>query len=185
VYVAELPDAVGAITDFVTETSILPVSFVVALMNVNLVFIGIMRAPTAKGRALMDRIEGFRHYMTVAEKDRLNFHNPPELTPERFEAYLPYAVALDVENAWGDQFHDAMSRVARERNQSWNDDAYRPRWYRKRGGTTGWSALSKSFSTSVSTAATAPSQSSGLKIGGGRRGGFSGGGGGGGGGGGW
>jgi uncharacterized membrane protein YgcG len=161
-----------------------------AIVIINLIFFEIMKAPTARGRKLMDEIEGFRHYLTVAEKDRLNFHNPPELTPARFEAFLPYAVALDVENDWGDQFHAAMNRAARERGTTWNDADYSPSWYESRPGRSwfgrdsSWSDVSKSFGQSVAVASVSPSQKSGLGSGLGG-GGFSGGGGGGGGGGGW
>ncbi len=155
---------------------------VVMLAIINLIFFEIMKAPTLLGRRLMDHIEGFKHYLTVAEQDRLNFHNPPELTPERFEAFLPYAIALDVENEWGEQFNGAMARVAAERGETWRDQGYTPRWYAGgfRSGAAGWGALGSALTSSIATAATPPSSSSG-----GGRGGFSGGGGGGGGGGGW
>ena len=52
----------------------------------------------------MDRIEGFRQYLGVAEEDRLNALNPPDKTPELFERFLPYAIALDVENRWAKRF---------------------------------------------------------------------------------
>ena len=52
----------------------------------------------------MDRIEGFRQYLGVAEEDRLNALNPPDKTPELFERFLPYAIALDVENCWAKRF---------------------------------------------------------------------------------
>jgi UDP-N-acetylmuramoylalanine-D-glutamate ligase len=52
----------------------------------------------------MDEIEGFKEYLGVAEEDRLNALNPPDKTPELFERFLPYAVALDVENAWAKRF---------------------------------------------------------------------------------
>jgi uncharacterized membrane protein len=137
----------------------------------------------------MDHIEGFRHYLTVAEQDRLNFHNPPELTPARFEAFLPYAVALDVENEWGAQFHNKMVRAAQAHGSSWDDLSYAPDWYSGAGkswfqGSSSWSDVSSSFGRSILAASAAPSQVSGIKVGG-SGGGFSGGGGGGGGGGGW
>ena len=155
---------------------------VVMLAIINLIFFEIMKAPTVLGRRLMDHIEGFKHYLTVAEQDRLNFHNPPELTPARFEAFLPYAIALDVENEWGEQFHGAMTRVSAERGETWHEKSYSPRWYAGgfRSGSASWGALGSALTSSVATAATPPSSSS---SGGG--GGFSGGGGGGGGGGGW
>src|ERR1044072_8913002 len=58
-----------------------------------------MKSHTAEGRRITDQIEGFRQYLGVAERDRLNALNPPEETAELFERYLPYAIALDVENA--------------------------------------------------------------------------------------
>ncbi len=63
-----------------------------------------MKAHTREGRLITDQIEGFRQYLGVAEEDRLNALNPPEKTPELFEKFLPYAVALDVENAWAAKF---------------------------------------------------------------------------------
>ena len=57
----------------------------------------------------MDQIEGFREYLGVAEEDRLNALNPPEKTPELFENFLPYAVALDCQNAWAAKFAGVLA----------------------------------------------------------------------------
>ena len=57
----------------------------------------------------MDSIEGFREYLGVAEEDRLNALNPPEKTPELFEKFLPYAVALDCQNAWAAKFAGVLA----------------------------------------------------------------------------
>lgn len=70
-----------------------------------------MKAHTLEGRAITDQIEGFRQYLGVAEEDRLNALNPPEKTPELFEKFLPYAVALDVENAWAAKFAELLAQV--------------------------------------------------------------------------
>lgn len=105
---------------------------VVALVAVNVMFIIVMKAPTAEGRVLLDGIEGFRMYLSVAEQGRLNMLNPPERTPELFEKYLPYAIALDVENEWGEQFNDVLAAAS----ENLNEGGYRPAWYR--GDTRGW-----------------------------------------------
>ena len=60
----------------------------------------LMKAPTVQGRKVMDEIEGFKQYLGVAEEDRLNYLHPPEKTPELFERYLPYAVALGLVAVW-------------------------------------------------------------------------------------
>lgn len=63
-----------------------------------------MPAKTALGVAMHEHVEGFRRYLSVAEKDRLEFHHAPEKTPELFDKYLPYAIALKVETQWAEQF---------------------------------------------------------------------------------
>lgn len=59
---------------------------------------------TDEGAAEWAKVAGFKLYLGVAEKDRLNFTDAPERTPERFNALLPYAIALGVEKQWAKQF---------------------------------------------------------------------------------
>ncbi len=66
----------------------------------------IMPARTQKGADAAAHIKGLEQYLTVAEKDRLNFHNAPEKSPQVFEMLLPFAIALGVERAWASQFQD-------------------------------------------------------------------------------
>ena len=61
-------------------------------------------APTAEGRGVLDHIAGFKQYLSITERERLDRMTPPEDTPEMFERYLPYAIALGVENHWADRF---------------------------------------------------------------------------------
>lgn len=75
-----------------------------ALIMLGIAFIMPRRTP--KGVAAREHILGFRRYLSVAEKDRLKFHNTPEKKPEVFEAMLPYAIALGVEKEWASQFKD-------------------------------------------------------------------------------
>jgi len=144
----------------------------------NGLFGSIMRAPTRLGRALMDQIEGFKMYLSAAEKERLQFLHPPEQTPELFETYLPYALALNVENQWADQFSSVFENI-----QDPQGHGYQPRFYRQEGAffnpTTFAHDLGRSFTQGVQSASSSPSSS------GSGGGGSSGGGGGGGGGGGW
>ena len=153
------------------------VIFLAALIA-NLVFYHLLKAPTLLGRRLMDEAEGFRMYLTFAEKDRLDILNPPEETPELFEKYLPYALAFDVENQWNQRF----AKVLQEAGEGGD---YRPGWYHSRSWVSGdvanlGSSLGGAFTGAISSSSTAPGSSSGSGGGG-----SSGGGGGGGGGGGW
>ena len=67
----------------------------------------------------MDDIEGFRQYLGVAEEDRLNAMNPPDKTPELFEKFLPYAVALDVQNAWAKNFAGVLAAAGATATAAW------------------------------------------------------------------
>ena len=159
-------------------------AFLILLMSLialNALFYYLLQAPTFTGRKLMDRIEGFRLYLATAEEDRLNALNPPEQTPELFEKYLPYALALGVDQAWSERFAATLQRAAmQDRNTT-----YRPGWY----SGSNWNSfdpagfasdLGSSLSSAVARSSVAPGSSSGSGGGG-----SSGGGGGGGGGGGW
>jgi len=140
-----------------------------------------LQAPSVEGRKVMDQIEGFREYLGVAEEDRLNALNPPDKTPELFERFLPYAIALDVENAWAQRFAGVLAVAGTA--------AVASAWY---AGSGNWSSdpvgfashLGSDLNQTISSASTAPGSSDGGS-GGSGGGGSSGGGGGGGGGGGW
>jgi hypothetical protein len=118
-------------------------------------------------------------FLGATEGDRLERLNPDGRTPEQFEKFLPYAIALGVEQQWAERFAGVLSRAARPEG-----GGYRPAWY---SGT--WDSgrvadfagsVGSSLSGAISSAAAAPGSRSG-----GGGGGSSGGGGGGGGGGGW
>jgi uncharacterized membrane protein len=143
------------------------------MIFMNALFYELLKAPTQVGRRILDEIEGFRLYLSVAEEERLNFIHPPDETPDLFERFLPYAMALDVENQWGERFSGILNRAG-----------YEPRWYAGRHWNSmhpaGFaSGLGRGMQSAVSSASSAPGSSSGMS------GGSSGGGGGGGGGGGW
>jgi uncharacterized membrane protein len=135
-------------------------------------------APTAEGRQVLDHVAGFKQYLSITERQRLDRMTPPQDTPEIFEKYLPYAIALGVENRWADRFAPVLAAAAAQGQQGFA-------WYS--GSNSPWSdpdgftrSVGSSLASTVSAASTAPGSSSGSGGGG-----FSGGGGGGGGGGGW
>jgi len=150
-----------------------------SLAAVNFLFYHLLKAPTRAGRRLLDKLDGFRLYLDVAESEALDFSHPPEKTPSLFEQYMPYALALDLEQQWGEQFTQVFAETRTQQA------GYSPRWYRgsswRPDNLSGFtSSLGASMSSAVSSSSTAPGSSSG-----GGGGGSSGGGGGGGGGGGW
>jgi uncharacterized membrane protein YgcG len=145
------------------------------------IFHQLMKAPTAAGAKVLDQIEGLRMFLVTAEKHRLEVLNPPQVTPEVFERFLPYAIALDCANQWSRKF---QAEAAAAGSVPDSGLAYVPIWYSGSSfehlGAAGFAdALGSSMASAASSASQAPGSSSGFS------GGFSGGGGGGGGGGGW
>ena len=147
-------------------------------IGINVLFYQLLKASTRAGRKMLDELEGFQLYLEMAEKDEMNLRNPPEKTPELFEKFLPYALALNVEQRWAERFSGVFASLGEGRSR------YHPTWYHgsafNRAAVGSFAGgLGGAFNSAVSSASTAPGSTSG---GGG---GSSGGGGGGGGGGGW
>jgi hypothetical protein len=63
-----------------------------------------MKAPTQDGAKLLTEIEGFRLFLRSVERLPMQRTDAPADKAGLYERYLPYAVALEVEQAWGDQF---------------------------------------------------------------------------------
>ena len=129
-----------------------------------------MSRRTKKGVLAREHILGLKRYLSVAEKERLAFHNAPEKNPKHFDDLLPYAIVLGVESQWADQFKDIYTQE--------------PSWYR--GPTSGShfavAALASdmnSFSTTAGTTMASSASSGGSGFSGGSSGGGFGGGGGG------
>jgi len=161
-----------------TPLGLVTVALAVAALIANGVFGSLLKAPTVLGQRIMDQIRGFKMYLEVAEGEDLKRINqpPPKLTPELYQAYLPAALALDVEQKWAEKFAREL-QIEPER--------YQPAWY----SGPAWNPanlanFSSQVGSSLSQAISSSSQAPGSHSGGGG-GGSSGGGGGGGGGGGW
>ncbi len=143
------------------------------LAIVNLVFYHLMKAPTMKGAKILAELEGFRMFLKTAEAPRLEALTPPDKAPELFEKYLPWAMALDVENEWAERFQEYLKAAGMPPVQpAWY---YGPHYYNMSSIS---SSLGQGLNSAISTATISTSSGSG-------GGGSSGGGGGGGGGGGW
>ena len=135
-----------------------------------IIFAFFMPALTELGAATKDKIKGLKLYLSVAEKDRIDFHNAPEKNPQTFQKFLPYAMVMGVEKKWAGQFADIYMEA--------------PTWYSDPTMTT-FNAVMLADSMSHFATASTGSMSSASNNSSGFGGGFSGGGGGGGGGGSW
>ncbi len=138
----------------------------------------IMPKRTKKGVQVRDQILGLKMYMETAEERRIKMFNDPDKLPPQttatFERYLPYAMILNVEDKWAQQFKDIYK-------------GGEPSWYHGAGKNLSTGSISNSTKSFAAAAgAVAMSQPSSSSSGGsGFSGGGSGGGGGGGGGGSW
>ena len=63
-----------------------------------------LEAPTSAGRKVLGELRDFREFLSRTDSDRLNRENQPGQTPVTLEKYSAYAVALDVDDAWGEEF---------------------------------------------------------------------------------
>jgi len=75
-----------------------------------------MPARTVSGVRALAKVRGFQDFLGKVEKDRIE---RLEQTPELFEKYLPYAMALSVESRWAQAFGGIAVPA--------------PRWYGTRG----------------------------------------------------
>ena len=119
-------------------------------------------APTRDGRAMLDRIAGFKQYLSITERERLDRMQAPDDTLQLFEKFLPYAIALDVENRWADRFAAQLAAASVAAQASGSTFG----WYS--GTSDPWNdpggfvdSVGSSLSSSISSASTAPGSSSG------------------------
>lgn len=161
--------ATGVASFFVGVTvGLLAICSLLATGCIVVIFGIFMPKRTRKGVETKEHILGLKEYLSIAEKDRLEFHNNPERTPEWFDQMLPYAMMLGVEREWAKLFeeiyHEAPTWYASHTTASFNAALF--------------AADLKGFGAAVgSTTQSAPS-SSGSSGGGFSGGGFGGGGGG-------
>jgi uncharacterized membrane protein YgcG len=176
--------ATAAVAFFVAGGAGVPaIVLVLVAMGLTIVVFGrLVRAPTKDGRTLLDQIEGLKLYLSVAERDELErmpapgASSPPILDAKRYETLLPFAVALEVEDAWTTKFTAAVGAAAAASATAGIS------WYHG-GGVSDLGSLSQAVGSSLSSQIASSSSPPGSSSGGGG-GGSSGGGGGGGGGGG-
>lgn len=165
--------SIAAVT-FLQQGDII-VALVPASILINIMGFFILRDYTQSGKELYAQIAGFRMYLSFTEKDRIERLNPPTMTTNLFEKYLPYAVALGVDKQWSRAFDKIFVQLAAQGH------AYNPHWYVGRRFNannfgSNISSFNRSLSSAISSSSGTPGSSSGRGGGG-----FSGGGGGGGG----
>lgn len=73
------------------------------MMLVNLGWAPFLKRKSALGRNVLDQIAGFRKYLQEVEQDRMDrLNHAQEASSADLDRLLPYAIALEVKEDWGD-----------------------------------------------------------------------------------
>lgn len=155
-----------------------------------LIFRYLINKPSEEKIKMESEIDGFKMYLSAAEENQLQFHNPPEMTSDVYEKFLPYAIVFGVEGIWGKRFRDKLQEtidsVQPYENVQYNFGySFAGAFTSTLNETTVVPVSSGSSSSSSGSSGSSSSYSGGSSSSGSSGGGSSGGGGGGGGGGGW
>ncbi|HKQ87367.1 MAG TPA: hypothetical protein VJS43_11440, partial [Candidatus Acidoferrales bacterium] len=81
-----------------------------AMIFVNLGWAPFLKRKSALGRKTSDQIAGFRKFLQEVEQDRLDRLNHAQQSPANLDRLLPFAIALEVREGWGD--HLAQTFIA-------------------------------------------------------------------------
>jgi len=97
----------AAVIVYLLKTVASGVSLSFSLMLVAFLLINLGWGPRLKrksplGRQVSDQIAGFRQFLEKVDRDKLDRLNPAGSAQEDLDRYLPYAIALEVKEAWGD-----------------------------------------------------------------------------------
>lgn len=91
---------------------------------INIIFAYFFQGYTSEGIKVKNEIEGFKLFLSTTETERLKvIGTPPDKTPELYEEYLPYAIALGVEKQWSEQFVSVFKKLEQE------NIPYQAGWY--------------------------------------------------------
>ena len=160
-----------------SATSFITVAVFGALIASNFILHELLKAPTRLGRELLDKIEGFKMFLSATEGDQIKRMAPVNWNLDTFNRFLPYAIALEVEEAWASKFSQAVTAASAAAATS--SAVYTGALAGAAIGSGFASSLGDSLTGAISSASTAPGSSSGSGGGGSSGGGGGGGGGGG------
>ncbi len=79
-----------------------------AMVAAHLAFAPALRRITPACRKALDHIAGFCNFLNQVEQDRLNRLRSPDDSLEESDEFLPYAIALEIREAWGDHLAQAF-----------------------------------------------------------------------------
>jgi hypothetical protein len=100
-----------AARELAQDISWVPVASYIAMIVINSIFVPLLRTASADGQKLLFQIRGYKMFLKATELDRLKeFGKSPTSMPKL--ASLPYAVALDLKEPWGDAMANTFASAA-------------------------------------------------------------------------
>lgn len=107
-----------------------------------LIYIHLIKQPGKQKLHYQSQIKGLKMYIDTAEEKRLQFFNPPQVTPQIFETLLPYAIALNMGEVWGKKFENTFLSSMQL------PEDYKPTWYS--GSATNPSTFGRTLNSTLS-----------------------------------
>ncbi len=157
--------------------------FLIILLH--LIFYKQLKKYTLSGQKILKEIDGFRLFLESGSSN-MKEENPVKMTQDLFEQYLPYAIAMGVENNWAEKFQEELSNSMLSYQPSWCEAGLEMTSFRSSlVGPSIASYIGRGLSSGISQSVSASDSSDSTFSSGSGGEGSSGGGGGGGGGGGW
>ena len=87
----------------------------VSLVAINVGWIPALKRMTPRGRQAAAEIEGFRTFLEKVEQDQMQRLNTKDEAPNAAVEFLPYAIALEVKESWGDHLAEAFFATSTSR----------------------------------------------------------------------
>jgi len=84
---------------------------VVAFIAINLGWAPCLKRKSQLGRQIADQIAGFRQFLVKVEQDQMDRLRGAAVSTQdrKLDPLLPFAIALEVKEAWGDQLSQTFS----------------------------------------------------------------------------
>lgn len=114
-----------AVGTWISDAPFMDIFLVTLLTCTNMMFYHMLKSPSLLGRRVKTHVEGLRLYLEGNKDGHTHAQNWPAPTAEDFERFLPYAIALNVEQDWAKQFEHAQH----DRSKGPTAGSYAPSWF--------------------------------------------------------
>ena len=112
---------------YFVATPFITIMACICFVIMNIWFDHKMRIYTQEGQEILEKILGFKMFLSFTEAQRLKYLSVDTRSPQEYEKFLPYAMALGVEKNWNGQYASLFIKMAKEGH------SYVPAWYWYRG----------------------------------------------------